>query len=171
MTAFYIIYVVPSSFTNSAISSSEQSSAVQILFSVLVSMFSLARRRRIVLLSIPHFSRSMYVVTPFSPLFPKAYQTVSYTAPHIDFHLRGYNPHIRRRCDHVGLSRNVSSSCTSRYSHFFTGAAGSGFSTGVTVPNFPLDAQKSQPVGLAFLVPRRGFEPRTPCLKGRCSAD
>ena len=22
---------------------------------------------------------------------------------------------------------------------------------------------------LAFLVPRRGFEPRTPCLKGRCS--
>jgi len=24
---------------------------------------------------------------------------------------------------------------------------------------------------LFFLVPRRGFEPRTPCLKGRCSAD
>jgi len=36
------------------------------LFSVLVSMLSFARKRRMVLLSIPHFSLSWYVEKPFS---------------------------------------------------------------------------------------------------------
>ena len=29
--------------------------------------------------------------------------------------------------------------------------------------------KESHPLGGSLLVPRRGFEPRTPCLKGRCS--
>ena len=31
--------------------------------------------------------------------------------------------------------------------------------------------EKHRKAVLLFLVPRRGFEPRTPCLKGRCSTD
>ena len=31
--------------------------------------------------------------------------------------------------------------------------------------------KKKQLKAISFLVPRRGFEPRTPCLKGRCSAN
>ena len=37
----------------------------------------------------------------------------------------------------------------------------------------PPDAKKRRTTKVVrlFLVPRRGFEPRTPCLKGRCSTD
>jgi len=47
--------------TYSAISSNLQDNAVHNLSNVLVSIFSFARNLRIVLLSIPHFSRSRYV--------------------------------------------------------------------------------------------------------------
>ena len=47
-----------SSGTYSAISSKRQSSTAHNLFNVFVSMLSFARKRRTVLLSIPHFSLS-----------------------------------------------------------------------------------------------------------------
>lgn len=50
----------------SAISSNLQSNAEHNLFSVFVSILSFARKRRTVLLSIPHFSRNKYVEMPFS---------------------------------------------------------------------------------------------------------
>ena len=43
-----------------------QSKAAQSLLRVLVSIFSFAFNLRMVLLSIPHFSRSVYVLKPFS---------------------------------------------------------------------------------------------------------
>ena len=46
-------------------SPSSHSKATQILFIVLVYIFSFALSLRTVLLSMPHFSRSQYVETPF----------------------------------------------------------------------------------------------------------
>jgi len=81
------------SLINSAMSSNLQSNAIQSLSNVFVSIFSFAFKRRTVLLSIPHYSRSVYVDIPFSFIVTQSLSnTIIFVTTSLDIsYYGGYN--------------------------------------------------------------------------------